>query len=926
MSEAFAGAKDISTVDAREAGVMGQLDSAPPAQAVPPVQTQTQVEQPPAGPAAPPPVEPASIDEATEVLNRPSTFEGGRPSARNIEERNINFDNLDTPDDIKSLIDSLAKQKTNYYDGQRRGSVSHEQTIEESGQFTSEQLQELIGAPPGKAYNAAEMTAIRDLMVAAGKEADRLSDFVLNNPSDEVAMLRFRQSLAVFNGIEAHVAGAAAEAGRALNALKIKANGDRSVMRELRRVHDEVGGPEATVRLAQRIQDARGNTEQVARIAREDAFASTGDMIMEHWINGLLTGPKTHLANLTGNTITPAWAVLDRAVGARISIFRRMHGGEGGIEPGEALAMLFGWKHSLREGFGLALRNQFKDPNTWKLMAGTRLEHKQNAISGENVSRTFWGSRLGVTPTNTAGVAFDYIGKAVQFLGGRLLNSGDVMARATSYRMQLYSMAHRSVQAKGLTGQAKIDEIIRLVQNPPEDIHFSADDFADENTFQTPLGATGRAASRFMSEYPMTRLLLPFMRTPINIMKWVLNHTPASATWELSAANPEAKKIVGAIKAGGAEGDLAMAKMATGTTMIAAAAFMAEEDRCVGGLYGSKGRAMRRQNIPPYSCKIGDTWVTYNRLDPVGMLIGLGADVHTISAMAPRTIEGEQEVSDMMVAGALAVTSNLASKTYLMTVMDVFDALNSPDRPDKLERILRRYPGTLITPMSSLARTATQAIDPIIHGTKTLNWWDETLARYGFLHDPDEYSDIRNLWGDRIDRRDAGPLFWLMPIAFHKEKYSLADREIQENEMYVSRPRDYRGSGRFKIQMTSQEYDYFMQGFAKEVRRHPNWDGYTPRKGQHPEGLTLKPYIEALIRSDVYQAQTRGPDGGREKLLTGAVEEYVVAANKVVDAKGGWAGGELSEFAAKWKASKGSKVEELTGQPVPDAIQMLGGQ
>ena len=72
----------------------------------------------------------------------------------------------------------------------------------------------------------------------------------------------------------------------------------------------------------------------------------------------------------------------------------------------------------------------------------------------------------------------------------------------------------------------------------------------------------------------------------------------------------------------------------------------------------------------PYSIKIGDKYYAYNRLDPIGGLIGLAADMTEILGQT-----SEADTLALTSAAVLSATQNMASKTYLSNFMGTMDAI-----------------------------------------------------------------------------------------------------------------------------------------------------------------------------------------------------------------------------------------------------------
>ena len=58
------------------------------------------------------------------------------------------------------------------------------------------------------------------------------------------------------------------------------------------------------------------------------------------------------------------------------------------------------------------------------------------------------------------------------------------------------------------------------------DIELKARDTARYQTFTNPLGPTGQSVQKIIQNHPWTRYIAPFVRTPVNIVKYAGQRTP----------------------------------------------------------------------------------------------------------------------------------------------------------------------------------------------------------------------------------------------------------------------------------------------------------------------------------------------------------------------------------------------------------------
>ncbi|MDP6416123.1 MAG: hypothetical protein QGG54_14015, partial [Gammaproteobacteria bacterium] len=412
----------------------------------------------------------STADEAAGIIT-PSTgpVDPGRPSARDPSLRNINFQHLDTTDDVLRTIDEISNQGDHFVVN-RRGVRTVDRAKADAAEVD---LEKLLGRPIGSAFNDAEVIAIRSMLVESAERLQNAAGIVRMGNATEADMLAFRQMVAHHAGVQSLAAGAAAEAGRTLNAFKVTAQSGMLQVEQLRQALNSAGGVKTTVKLAEMIDDA-ADPAAVAAAARAAHKATSVDMVLEYWINGLLSNPTTHTVNMTSNTVVALWQVPERFLAATIS---KVTPGTG-VRFGEAAAQSFGIIQGFRDGLRLAWRAlKTGEPSD----AAQKYEaRKYRAITADNVSKVLGkaSSVVGLSPRSVANggaVArgVDLLGEAVR-IPGRFLGAEDEFFKAVGYRMELNALAYRQAAEEGLTGHAAGVRIHEIVNNPPESIHLDA--------------------------------------------------------------------------------------------------------------------------------------------------------------------------------------------------------------------------------------------------------------------------------------------------------------------------------------------------------------------------------------------------------------------------------------------------------------------
>jgi hypothetical protein len=176
-----------------------------------------------------------------------------------------------------------------------------------------------------------------------------------------------------------------------------------------------------------------------------------------------------------------------------------------------------------------------------------------------------------------------------------------------------------------------------------------------------------------LGKRPSLRFIIPFLNTPSNILTFTFERTPLA---------PVTSRFRNAIAEGGAKADIAMARMAVGTLAIMWAIDMGMKGQITGGgpTSTAERQLWRRMGHQPYSKKIGDKWVAYNRMDPIGFTIGIGGDAAEFILNAEADDELAAEIQEGMAAAVFSIAENASSKSYLQGLSRLMAAVNEPDR------------------------------------------------------------------------------------------------------------------------------------------------------------------------------------------------------------------------------------------------------
>lgn len=767
---------------------------------------------------------------------------------------NINLNRIDTPDDIKRAINQTAETFKLDIDDARRGTISLKQT-EKLADDMGMTVEELLSRNKGQAFNAEQAVAARKILASSAQRLNALAQLAAGSESSPNVLAAFRQALAVHGAIQKQVSGMTAEAGRALSSFRIKSTAGDAVL-DSRMILDaiEANGGDGYIRdMATKLMVA--DPKALNRISREMAKPGMKDMFFEVWINGLLSSPATHVVNAVSNAVTSAWMIPERYLAAGVGKLR----GTKNIQFQEGTELLYGWVKGIQEGFGAAWKT-LKTGEPSDLISKIEMaEHK--AVSAAN---------LGIE-NQTIAKGVDLLADWSVRLPSKMLMTSDEFFKAIGYRMELNAQAYRKVVQEGLSGDAAAKRMTQLLSDTPADLKASAIDMSRYITFQKKLGEAGQAIQKFTATAPLAKLIMPFVRTPLNITKFVGERTPLGVF---------SKSIRTAIREGGAEGDLALAKIGLGTSMMGGMAALVQEGYITGS--GTEGRnvtkSKREAGWQPYSIKIGDKYYSFQRLDPVGMTLGLVADAVEIMQYASESEDAN--VQQAGIAVGLAVAKNLTSKTYLSGVSDFFEmmgyASTDPEKAnDYAKAYFARMAGSFV-PFTSMSAQIERTIDPTLREAKG-------VIEYIKSRTPGLSKDLpprRNIFGDPVILE--GGLGWdfVSPVYTSTDKNDPVFDMIVDNEISLAKPRKQING----IELTTDQYDTYVLLVAGKNKDGKRLSSFTDSQGMKQSGYerTLREEMKHQMASQEFKDATTGADGKKALIIKSVYQKYVENAKKMM--------------------------------------------
>lgn len=575
----------------------------------------------------------------------------------------------------------------------------------------------------------------------------------------------YRAALARLIAISMTTKAAGAEAGRALaihRRMMESLSPEERVMRRILR------GLDASERDTQELADAlrSGDMAALMRTVHRLRKPTFWGIFNEYFINSILSGPSTLIANVAGNVTHEAFLrTPERGLSALFE--------ETGIT--QALEALFG-RGQGRAPERLSGEMRAAGKVLWKSRLGfpQMLGLMRDALWNESLPS---GVRGEWTPPSIPGK----LGKLIR-TPGRLMEALD-MASKTSAALaeraaQVYRIAANEMRAGNVEWpKERLRERIREIdgdlerwieadlqrQMNPRDLsredavflarnkHFAKvvndmNHAANVSTFRDDVHALTRMLMTARARYPWLVPLVPFVRTPERILAGALKRTP------LGLVDALRKMQTGQLEGGAASDRLAQGVFGTAVTLGLFAAAKAGYITGSGPVDPDERRNWLKTGKVPYAVKVGNTWVSMARIEPLATSLGFASDLAEAG-----DAKSAKDAFDKLHYAAL---NNVFNKTYLEGLINASQAMSDPDR--YAAEFSKRLVGALVP---NLLASAARAIDPSIRQTDDIS--STLMARVPLLSErlPARLTGT----GETVQRPENALSRFVSPVRYSKE-------------------------------------------------------------------------------------------------------------------------------------------------------------
>lgn len=460
--------------------------------------------------------------------------------------------------------------------------------------------------------------------------------------------------------------------------------------------------------LVDKLLMTKGEVKKLREAAQPSFWRKVTDEATFLLTNNLLWNYPTHIVNTTTNFYMLAARPAEKLIG---SMFQGSRGGairsQALREYRYALASLGDAWEGLYTAF--VKGDSILSPHTDEYFAqGSRVNVPP--IQWKGIKDTWDNFYNGLLAAN-----YKQVGQAMGSASGgayrtavglptRALGSVDEFIKVLRYRAVVQARAAGEAAQAGMTSQDARRHIARSMEAAltPDGraIDAAALQEAKIATFQQELlpGTVGSAIRNFRHNVPATALVLPYVKTPVNVLRYAWKMTPG-----LDLLQTEYRQMLTG-KMGAEAQAHAIGQMALGSTFMALAASLAAEGRLTGA--GPADPLLKKQMLAtgwkPYSFVFNNEdgtkhYFPIGRFDPVGMSFALMADLVDMTYLHPDTREAQKGA----VAVAVALANAFSEKTFLLNINQAMRAATEPDK--NMAKFLGNLGGSLIPGSSALA-------------------------------------------------------------------------------------------------------------------------------------------------------------------------------------------------------------------------------
>jgi hypothetical protein len=818
----------------------------------------------------------------------------------------INWSRIDSPDDVKAVVQKMADTFKPEVEAAQRGVRSWEATKLSAGQIDA--FDTLMTRRSGEALNAEQLTASRELWVRSGTKLTSLARSAMGK--DPAALMAFKKQVEVHRAIQREVIGARTEAARALNALKIPVTGGIDGAQQMQAIRNAIDGDSSLTKMVEKVAQAEQlfGERGVDDLVRASFSARTSDAVQQVWYAMMLSNPVTHGRVAVSNIATVAQVMTTRKGANLLGRFLE----EPNVATGETAAGMFAAMQSLRDAFRISSEGRRTLGMAAEKIVQGDLQGARAVFGGTDEQ---WGRFYRALATGEQGLytgtpdmpragAFDpalwgmdrksRLGRVFDFietttsLPGRSLNSVDEVFGGAAFRFELNARAFRQATdevAQGIIPESAFkDRLSQLVLDPEEVAQNAASVLAQQVAMRAHPPRTSQMHQLLLAVHNVPvlgKVAMPFPRTAWNVANFGMQYTPLA---------PMVREWRAEIAKGGANADIAYTKVVMGSALLSTFLDAALDGKIIGTGGGDEGlRASREaQGIQPNSIRILGKTFSIRSLGPFAELALMAANF--ADAIATADFEADDaDFSDVFSTSALAVGQQTVNATYMRGAGDVASLLSSSSSTYEAEAFFRNLAGSAVPgAVGYLAR----ATDPIQR--EAFNASEVFLRRL----QANSLAPKRDRWGRTMTYSSGlGTMYdTLSPVYAKTVATEPVDAEIDRLGTSVTKPDRTAGFGK---------------GAQIDLGKYPHiYSRYVEIAGQATLARLNDLITGKSPDSGLYDSLSDGPDGSKAMMIQNIVSDERLAARVQLLQ-------EFPELQVLTEERQERRVKQLTEGPQP---------
>ena len=634
------------------------------------------------------------------------------------------------------------------------------------------------------------------------------------------ANLAIMQRRELAANVVASVQGARTNIARAMRAMQVVRSGDDKIINMLAKNPNL--GKTADEIVAATLDGAEGGKKNLFERTTK-ASGKLGDAVNYYRINALLSGPGTQEVNFISNAINSLAIPTQQLVGGAASL--------NGKQVKHAMRTYQGMAGSVRESVVSALKAFYNDDAILDPFNG-----KIDTMDVSNAHR---------------------LNRATIGLPTRLLMGADEFFKQAQYRGRIFADAVAEANELGHKG-AKRDAFVADYLSKSFDEYGGATRGeamlqAQRATFTENLDPKGFGAKvqQTAIDHWWARLVVPFVKTPLNVLSQGFQHFPALGFLS--------KRLRDDVVAGGPRRAQAIGKQAIGAALTFTALSLAAQGRITGsGPKDPRVRAQWLRTNKPYSFVSRNAdgsveFTSYHRYEPFSYPLALAADM--IEILQQRDSLSRMEAGELTAALVSAFAENTVNKTFTQGLADVFSLMTDTER--SLENFLESFSGSFVP--NAIPQMVDAEEKVVVEGIM-----DSLLSRLGM----DGHLDRRRNVIGEVDLRHGSRMD---PLGLVSDDIRAHDPVMAE----MTRLAEVHQSGWGEPRSRYGSIDLREVEFSKEQSMFDRW--MELQSEIEIGGLTLRERLAKTIKSRQYRAMSDGDrdfTGENEKHLKKIIQLY----------------------------------------------------